>query len=148
MLNTWTHGVLSQVTPPSLKQNPWRNDDCLEGKREDYQACSVQYCVQQLCSTLQCTDMNRPNSCLLVRFSFPVVMLYSMMQFICVRFSFLGLFCAIVCVCVLLLCQIQFLLYYTKRLARKNVSEMIFLCQVGRKTLIQSNNQSLTCLIR
>jgi len=31
----------------------------------------VQYCVQQLC-TVQCTCMNRPNSGLLVRFSFPV----------------------------------------------------------------------------
>jgi len=27
---------------------------CLEGKRENYQVCSVQYCVQQLC-TVQCT---------------------------------------------------------------------------------------------
>ena len=26
------------------------NDDCLEGKREEYQVCSVQYCVQQLCT--------------------------------------------------------------------------------------------------
>ena len=24
------------------------NGDCLEGKRENYQVCSVQYCVQQL----------------------------------------------------------------------------------------------------
>ena len=30
--------------------------DCLEGKRENYQVCSVQYCVQQLC-TLQCTHI-------------------------------------------------------------------------------------------
>ena len=34
-------------------------------------------------------DMNRPNSCLLVRFRFSVVIL-------CVRYSFLGLFCLIV----------------------------------------------------
>ena len=34
-------------------------DDCLEGKRENYQVCSVQYCVQQL-PTVQCTHMNRP----------------------------------------------------------------------------------------
>jgi len=39
------------------------NDDCLEGKRENYQVCSVQYCVQQLC-TVQCTHMNRPDSSL------------------------------------------------------------------------------------
>jgi len=36
---------------------------------------SVQYCVQQLC-TVQCTHMNRPNGCLLVRFSFSVVILW------------------------------------------------------------------------
>jgi len=29
-------------------------------KRENYHFCSVQYCVQQLC-TVQCTHMNRPN---------------------------------------------------------------------------------------
>ena len=29
------------------------NDDCLEGKGENYQVCCVQYCVQQLC-TVQC----------------------------------------------------------------------------------------------
>jgi len=30
------------------------NDDCLEDKRGNYQVCSMQYCVQQLC-TVQCT---------------------------------------------------------------------------------------------
>jgi len=30
------------------------SDDCLEGKGENYQVCSVQYCVQQLC-TVRCT---------------------------------------------------------------------------------------------
>ena len=39
------------------------SDDCLEGKGENYQVCSVQYYVQQLC-TVQCTHMNRPNSSL------------------------------------------------------------------------------------
>jgi len=32
--------------------------DCLEGKGENYQVCSVQYCVQQLC-TVRYTHMNR-----------------------------------------------------------------------------------------
>jgi len=41
----------------------WSNGDCLEGKREDYQVCSVQYCVQHLC-TVQCAHMKRSNSCL------------------------------------------------------------------------------------
>jgi len=32
------------------------NGDCLEGKRENYQVCSVQYCVQQL-YTMNCTHI-------------------------------------------------------------------------------------------
>ena len=34
----------------------YRLDDCLEGKRENYQVCSVQYCVRQLC-TVQFTHI-------------------------------------------------------------------------------------------
>jgi len=34
----------------------WSNGDCLEGKRGNCQVCSVQYCVQQLC-TVQCTHI-------------------------------------------------------------------------------------------
>ena len=37
-------------TPESFLSN------CLEGKGEDYQVCSVQYCVQQLC-TVRCTHI-------------------------------------------------------------------------------------------
>ena len=32
------------------------NGDCLEGKRESYQVCSVQYCVQKFCAE-QCTHI-------------------------------------------------------------------------------------------
>jgi len=32
------------------------NGDCLEGKRQNYQVCSVQYSVQQLC-TVNCTHI-------------------------------------------------------------------------------------------
>jgi len=32
------------------------NGDCLEGKKENYQICSVQYCAQLLC-TVQCTHI-------------------------------------------------------------------------------------------
>ena len=35
----------------------------VEGKGENHQVCSVQYCVQQL-YTVNCTHMNRPNSSL------------------------------------------------------------------------------------
>jgi len=40
--------------PPPSNRHHRSNGDCLEGKRENYQVCSVQYCVQQLC-TVQCT---------------------------------------------------------------------------------------------
>jgi len=90
------------------------NDDCLEGKRENYQVSSVQYCVQKLC-TVQCThtyDMNKPNSYLLVRFSFSVIILcYSLFVYVC--------FCVIV------------FQYCAKILARKNVSEVAYFVSSG-----------------
>jgi len=51
-------------TPPfPSNRHHWSNGDCLEGKRENYQVCSVQYCVQQL-YTVNCTHINRTNSSL------------------------------------------------------------------------------------
>jgi len=46
------------VMPPPLPSNRHHpsNGDCLEGKRENYQVGSVQYCVQQLC-TVRCTHI-------------------------------------------------------------------------------------------
>jgi len=41
------------LTLPSNRHHR-SNGECLEGKRENYQVCSVQYCVQQFC-TVQCT---------------------------------------------------------------------------------------------
>jgi len=38
--------LLSFFPLPSNRHHQ-SNDDCLEGKRENYQVCSVQYCVQQ-----------------------------------------------------------------------------------------------------
>jgi len=51
------YGQLLQ-TDARLPSNRRRrsNGDCLEGKSENYQVCSVQYCVQQLC-TVQCTHI-------------------------------------------------------------------------------------------
>ena len=49
------------VIPLPSNRHHWSCGDCLEGKGENYQVCSVQYCVQQLC-TVQCTlhtHMNR-----------------------------------------------------------------------------------------
>ena len=57
---TWTHSQSPRLPSNRHRQS---NDDCLEGNRENYQVCSVQFCVQQLC-TVQCTHMNRPNSSL------------------------------------------------------------------------------------
>jgi len=51
--------IFRTVTPlfPSNRHHR-SNGDCLEGERENYQVCSVQYCVQvqQLC-TVQCTHI-------------------------------------------------------------------------------------------
>jgi len=66
----WTPLGAIKSPDPLLCPQPWRdidaydrrcNDDCLEDKRENYQICFIQYCVQQL-YTVQCTHMNRPNS--------------------------------------------------------------------------------------
>ena len=58
--------ILSLLTPafspgystPQVPSNRHHRSsgDCLEGKGENYQVCSVQYCVQQLC-TVQCTHI-------------------------------------------------------------------------------------------
>jgi len=55
--------VLSFNDPRPSNRHHRSDGDCLEGKRENYQVCSVQYCVQQLC-TVQCTHMNRSNNSL------------------------------------------------------------------------------------
>ena len=47
---------MSIAAPPPSSRHHRSNGDCLEGKRENYQICSVQYCVQQLC-TVQCTHI-------------------------------------------------------------------------------------------
>ena len=38
------------LCPLPSSRHHWSNSDCLEGKRENYLVCSVQYCVQQLCT--------------------------------------------------------------------------------------------------
>ena len=45
---------LFHVSPLPSNRHHRRSGDCLEGKGENYQVCSVQYCVQQLC-TVRCT---------------------------------------------------------------------------------------------
>ena len=55
--------VIASPTPFPSKGHHRSNGDCLQGKRENYHVCSVQYCVQQLYSELH-THMNRTNSSL------------------------------------------------------------------------------------
>jgi len=38
----------AQYAPLPSNRHHRSNGDCLEGKRENYQVCSLQYCVQQL----------------------------------------------------------------------------------------------------
>jgi len=44
----------TRVDPLPSNTHHRSNGDCLEGKRENYQVCSVQYCSQKLC-TMRCT---------------------------------------------------------------------------------------------
>jgi len=55
----WTSYVTRDAFGPSplpSNRHHRNNGDCLEGKEGNYQVCSVQYCVQQLC-TVQCTHI-------------------------------------------------------------------------------------------
>ena len=49
-------GICKFTTPLPSNRHHQRCGDCLEGKGENYQVCSVQYCVQQLC-TVRCTHI-------------------------------------------------------------------------------------------
>ena len=48
--------LLHGTTPLPSNRHHRSCGDCLEGKGENYQVCSVQYCVQQLC-TVRCTHI-------------------------------------------------------------------------------------------
>jgi len=52
-LTTRSRNWLVHAPLPSNRHHR-SHGECLEGTRENYQVCSVQYCVQQLC-TVQCT---------------------------------------------------------------------------------------------
>jgi len=49
-------GISFHNDPPPSNRHYRSNGDCLEGKRENYQICFVQYCVQQL-YTVQCAHI-------------------------------------------------------------------------------------------
>ena len=57
--HTTQHRTVRTIFPPSLHplpSNRHHRSNGLERKRENYQVCSAQYCVQQLC-TVQCTHI-------------------------------------------------------------------------------------------
>jgi len=85
----------TQPTLPPSHRGYQSNDLWLEGKRENYHVCSAQYCVQQLC-TVQCAHIltNLPVVCWL---DLAFLWLYCVLQFVRLRFSFLGLFMATLC---------------------------------------------------
>jgi len=71
--------------------------DCLERKKENCQVCSVQYCVQQLC-TVQYTHI-WTDLTVVCWLDYYCVWLYCWLQFICARFSLLWSFCVVVYLC-------------------------------------------------
>jgi len=92
--------------------------------------CSIVY-------TVQCTHMNRPNCCLLV--SLACLWLYCVLQFICVRFSFLWLFfvTSIVYLCIhMCFCRVKFSFCSTvpKDCLWRTSPKWCILCRVRRKT--------------
>ena len=54
---------------PSIRHHR-NNGDCPEGKTENKQVCSVQHCVQQLC-TVQCTHNIRTDLTVAIRITDP-----------------------------------------------------------------------------
>jgi len=99
----------------------------MERKRENYQVCSVQYCVQQLCTVQRThiwTDLT-----VVCWLDLAFLWLYCVLEFTCVRFS-LGLFCAMVYLC--------FLSTMPRDWLRRTSPKWPILCWAGRKTLTQS----------
>ena len=86
---------------PSHRHNR-SNDDCLEGKRKNYEVHFVQYCVQQFC-TVQCTNI-WTDLTVVCWLNLALMWLYCVLQITCVRFSFFGViilcFVVYLCMCV------------------------------------------------
>ena len=82
--------------PLLLNRHHWSNCDCLEGKRENYQVCSVQYCVQQLC-TVQCTHIWTDLTVLLIGFCLTGPISLCVDSFLCMYyFVYIACMCSIV----------------------------------------------------
>ena len=56
LVNTLMALVGWLTAPLPSNRHHWSSGDCLEGKGENYQVCSVQCCVQELC-TVRCTHI-------------------------------------------------------------------------------------------
>jgi len=78
---------------------------------ENYQVCSVQYCVCNSCAQCNAYTYEQPQQLFVCWLDLALLWLYFMLQFTCVRFSFLGLFCFKVHLCVrvcVCLCGVRF----------------------------------------
>jgi len=133
--------IIPECQSPIPSNRHYRsNDDCLEGKRENYQVYAVQYCVQQLC-IVQCTYIWRDLT-VVCWLDLAFLWLYCVLHFICVRFSFLGLLCVrptvyLLCMC---FCCVRFSFFSTMWrdwLGRMSPKWHIW-CRVGHITLTQS----------
>ena len=75
--------------------------------------------------------MNRPNSCLLVRFNFSVVILCVTVYLRQIWLFGIILCCSLFVHMCLCCARFKFLQYYAKRLAGKNISKMIYFVSHG-----------------
>jgi len=75
------------ITPPPSNRHHRSNGDCLEGKRENYQVCSVQYCVQQLC-TAQCAHIWTDLTVLWIQFCLTGPILLCLDLFFCMYYVY------------------------------------------------------------
>jgi len=121
-----------------------RNDDFLEGKRENYRVCSVHYYVQQFC-TLQCTHI-WTDLTVVCWLDLALLWLYCVLQFICKIFGIILCYSLSVYVC---FCCVRFSFFSTvpRDWLGRTSPRWAILCWVGRKTLTQSiYPEYLTCM--
>jgi len=79
--------MLLLISPPFPSNRHHRSSggDCLEGKRENYQVCSVQYCVQQL-YTMNCTRIWTELTVLWIGFCLTAPISLCLASFLCMYY--------------------------------------------------------------
>jgi len=86
----------ASVNPFPSNRHHRSNGDCLEGKRENYQVCSVQYHVQQLC-TVQCTHIWTDVTVLWIEFCLTGPISLCLDSFLCMYVFSVRLYIACIC---------------------------------------------------